>query len=105
MFWPDLALLCENHKVLVWSQLQLCTKSGKSPQLSPRPAILTRKAYNNRLEAQNQEQLRPRISEKIREINAGVVQRMMQRVRGKLMQIEDNGPLSIIRTLGGNKNS
>jgi hypothetical protein len=97
--WPDLTWPDLTWPDLTWPNL---------PQARPIEefwAILSRKIYNNGWEAQNEEQLRRRISRKIREIDAVVVQRMMQRVRGKLRQIENNGPLSIIWMLFYNKNS
>lgn len=106
MFWPDLASCHYARITRDWyeaNNINFVPKVDNPPNLpQARPiedfwALLSRKVYNNGWEAQNQEQLRRRISGKIREINAdGVVQRMMQRVRRKLRQIEDNGPLSII---------
>jgi transposase len=105
MFWPDLATCHYSRITRDWyeaNNINFVPKVDNPPNLpQARPieefwAILSRKIYNNGWEAQNEEQLRRRISRKIREIDAVVVQRMMQRVRGKLRQIENNGPLSII---------
>ncbi|XP_050500950.1 uncharacterized protein LOC126880917 [Diabrotica virgifera virgifera] len=105
VFWPDLASCHYARITRDWYETNNITfvpKADNPPNLpQARPieefwAILSRKLYNNGWEAQNQEQLRRRIYTKIREIDAEVVQRMMQRVRGIIRQIENNGPLSVI---------
>jgi hypothetical protein len=99
MFRPDLATCHYSRITRDWyeANINFVSKVDNPPNLpQARPieefwAILSRKIYNNGWEAQNEEQLRRRISRKIREIDAVAVQRMMQRVRGKLRQIENNG--------------
>ena len=59
-------------------------------------AILARKVYDNGWEAQNEEQLRRRIFQMIREIDVITVQRLVRQIRRKLRAIENNGHLSII---------
>ncbi|XP_050516839.1 uncharacterized protein LOC126891656 [Diabrotica virgifera virgifera] len=112
VFWPDLALCHYARITRDWYETNNITfvpKADNPPNLpQARPieefwAILSRKVYNNGWEAQNQEQLRRRIYTKIREIDAEVVQRMMQRVRGIIRQIKNNGPLSVILILIYNK--
>ncbi|XP_028141906.2 uncharacterized protein LOC114335816 [Diabrotica virgifera virgifera] len=104
VFWPDLASCHYARITRDWYETNNITfvpKPDNPPNLpQARPieefwAILSRKVYNNGSEAQNQEQLRRRIYTKIREIDAEVVQRMMQRVRGIIRQIENNGPFSV----------
>ncbi|XP_050508102.1 uncharacterized protein LOC126885559 [Diabrotica virgifera virgifera] len=114
VFWPDLASCHYARITRDWYETNNITfvpKADNPPNLpQARPieefwAILSRKVYNNGWEAQNQEQLRRRIYTKIREIDAEVVQRMMQRVRGIIRQIENNDPLSVICILIYNKDS
>ncbi|XP_030752754.1 uncharacterized protein LOC115879873 [Sitophilus oryzae] len=105
IFWPDLASCHYARITRDWyeaNNINFVPKVDNPPNLpQARPieefwAILSRKVYNNGWEAQNDEQLRRRIFRKIREIDAQVVQRMMQRVSGILRQIENNGPLSTV---------
>jgi hypothetical protein len=91
MFRPDLATCHYSRITRDWyeANINFVSKVDNPPNLpQARPieefwAILSRRIYNNGWEAQNEEQLRRRISRKIREIDAMAVQRMMQRVRGK----------------------
>ncbi|XP_030767135.1 uncharacterized protein LOC115890913 [Sitophilus oryzae] len=104
IFWPDIASCHYARITNDWyeaNNINFVPKVDNPPNLpQARPveefwAILSRTVYNNGWQAQNEEQLTPYI-QKIREIDAEVVQRMMQRVRGIFRQIENNGPLSTV---------
>jgi hypothetical protein len=61
-------------------------------------ALLSGIVYINGWEAQNEEQLRRRIMQKIREVDLVSVQNLMtmSNVKRKLRAIENHGPLAII---------
>jgi O-phosphoseryl-tRNA(Cys) synthetase len=59
-------------------------------------ALLSGRVYNNGWKAQNEEQLRRRIMQKIREVDLVSVQNLMRYIKRKLRAIEDHGPLAII---------
>jgi hypothetical protein len=60
-------------------------------------ALLSGRVYNNGWKAQNEQQLRRRIMQKIREVDLVSVQNLMRYIKRKLRAIEDHGPLAIIQ--------
>jgi hypothetical protein len=59
-------------------------------------ALLSGRVYNNGWKAQNEEPLKRRIMQKIREVDLVSVQNPMRYIKRKLRAIEDHGPLAII---------
>lgn len=105
MFWPDLASCHYARMTRDWleaNHIPFVPKDDNPPNVpQARPieefwALLSRKVYNNGWEATDEEHLRRRIRQKIREIDVGTIQRLMLHVRRKLRQIEDHGPLAAI---------
>ncbi|CAH1110287.1 unnamed protein product [Psylliodes chrysocephalus] len=105
MFWPNLASCHYARITSQWSSennIDFVPKLDNPPNVpQTRPidefwSILSRKVYDKGWEATNEDQLRRRIFQKIREIEPALVQRKMGQVRRKLRLIEDNGPLSIM---------
>lgn len=105
MFWPDLASCHYAGVTRQWlneNNIDFVPKLDNPPNVpQARPieefwSILSRKVYDKGWEATNEDQLRRRVFQKIREIEPDLVQRMMGQVRRKLRLIEDNGPLSIM---------
>lgn len=105
IFWPDLASCHYARVTRNWldaHNIPFVPKDNNPPNVpQARPienflAILSRKVYDNGWEAQNEDVLRRRIFQKIREIDVMTVQNLMRGVRQKLRAIEDNGPLSIV---------
>ena len=58
--------------------------------------MLANKVYDGGWEAKTELQLKRRISQKIKQIDLGIVQDMMETVRMKLRKVEDKGPFSIL---------
>lgn len=105
IFWPDLASCHYARRTQDWlteNNINFVPREDNPPNVpQARPiedfwALLSRKVYDNGWEAQNEQQLRTRIFQKIREVDVNIVQRQMRHVRRKLRAIEDNGPLSVL---------
>lgn len=105
MFWPDLASCHYARTTREWltrNNIPFVPKVDNPPNVpQARPienfwALLSRKVYNNGWEAENEEQLRRRIYQKIHEIDVPTVQNLMRDVRRKLRIIEEQGPLSVL---------
>lgn len=105
MFWPDLAschYARQTQNWLVDHDIPFVPRDSNPPNLpQARPiedfwALLSRKVYDGGWEAQNEEQLRRRISRKIREIDVNTVQNLMRDIRRKLRLVEDHGPLYLL---------
>jgi transposase len=106
MFWPDLASCHYSRDTQNWLRqhhIPFLPKNDNPPNLpQARPtedfwAVLSRKVYHGGWEAQDEEQLRRRIYEKLREIELNSVQDLMRDIRRNLRLVEQNGPLHIIR--------
>ncbi|KAJ8984762.1 hypothetical protein NQ317_012125 [Molorchus minor] len=97
MFWPDLASCHYSRDTQNWFQhrIPFVPKNANPPNLpQARPiedfwALLSRKVYHRGWEAQNEQQLRRRIFEKLREIDLNSVQGLMRDIRRKLRLVED----------------
>lgn len=105
MFWPDLASCHYSRDTQNWlrqHRIPFVPKNANPPNLpQARPiedfwALLSRKVYHRGWEAQNEQQLRRRIFEKLREIDLNSVQGLMRDIRRKLRLVEEYGPLHII---------
>ncbi|KAJ8909948.1 hypothetical protein NQ315_004015 [Exocentrus adspersus] len=105
MFWPDLASCHYSRDTQNWlrqHRIPFVPKNAKPPNLpQARPiedfwALLSRKVYDRGWEAQNEQQLRRRIFEKLREIDLNSVQGLMRDIRRNLRLVEEYGPLHII---------
>lgn len=103
MFWPDLASCHYARITQDWLRQQNipCVPREDNPPNVPqaRPieefwALLGRKVYDGGWEAENEEQLRRRIHQKIREFNPLTAQRLMISIHAKLRTIETHGPLA-----------
>lgn len=104
MFWPDLAS-CHYARItrdwLAAHNIPFVPKEDNPPNIpQARPietfwSLLSRKVYDNGWEAADEQMLRRRIYQKIREVDVASVQDLMRQVRTKLRQIEDNGPLAV----------
>lgn len=104
MFWPDLAS-CHYARItrdwLVTNNIPFVPQNDNPPNIpQARPietfwSLLSRKVYDNGWEAADEQALRRRIYQKIREIDINSVQNLMRQVRRKLRAIEDNGPLAV----------
>lgn len=103
IFWPDLAS-CHYARLtqnwLTQNNIPFVPKNDNPPNIpQARPiekfwALLSRKVYNGGWEAQNDQQLRRRIFQKLREFDIVTVQNLMRGIRRKLRIIEDHGPLA-----------
>ncbi|CAH1101845.1 unnamed protein product [Psylliodes chrysocephalus] len=105
MFWPDLASCHYTHATRQWleaNHIPFVPREDNPPNvLQARPiesfwALLTRKIYDNGWEAQNQDQLRRRIYQKVREVDLEACQALMRQLRTKLRRIREHGPLSLL---------
>lgn len=105
MFWPDLASCHYARQTRDWleaNNIPFVPKIDNLPNvLQARPieefwALLSRKVYDNGWEAENEEQLRRRIFQKIREIDVATIQSLMRHLRTKIRRIEDHGPLAAL---------
>lgn len=105
MFWPDLASCHYSGVTQNWLRqhhIPFVPKNDNPPNLPQvRPiedfwALLSRKVYHGGWEAQNEEQLRRRIYEKLREVDLESVQHLMRDIRRKLRLVEEHGPLHIV---------
>lgn len=101
LFWPDLASSHYSNAVTSYldeKDIRFVDKNC-NPQNCPqaRPietlwSILKNMVYDQGWEAQNIDQLEQRVSEKIKEIDINLVQRMFSNIRGQLRKIADHGP-------------
>lgn len=104
IFWPDLAS-CHYARItrdwLAANNIPFVPRNDNPPNIpQARPietfwSLLSRKVYDNGWEATDEEHLRRRIYQKIREIDINSVQSLMRQVRRKLRVIEDHGPLAV----------
>lgn len=105
IFWPDLASSHYARATLDWLEahhVPYVPRNDNPPNVpQARPienfwALLATKVYDNGWEARNQQQLRQRILQKVREVDLESVQTLMRHIRQKLRLIEDRGPLAAI---------
>ena len=105
IFWPDLASSHYSKKAIDWLQtnkIDFVPKETNPPNVpKARPiedlwAILAGKVYEGGWEAKTEQQLKRRISQKIKSIDLVVIQSMMKGINGKLRKIEQKGPFAIL---------
>ncbi len=105
VFWPDLATSHYTQQTTEWlleHQINFIPKQTNPPKLpKARPiedfwSMLADKVYDGGWEAKTELQLKRRISQKIKQIDFGIVQNMVETVRTKLRKVEDKGPFSIL---------
>ncbi|CAH1102270.1 unnamed protein product [Psylliodes chrysocephalus] len=103
MFWPDLASCHYARQTKDCSEannIPFVPKEGNPPNIPQtrliEDALLSRKVYDNGWEAENTEQIRRRIYQKIREIDVATIQSLMRNLTTKIRRIEDHGPLAAL---------
>jgi transposase len=101
LFWPDLARSHYGLKVMEYLDENGINfvPEEKNPQNCPqaRPietfwSILEQMVYSGGWEAQNIDQLKRRIKNKLKEVDIKVVQAMFSDIRKQLRRIADKGP-------------
>ncbi|KAJ8941803.1 hypothetical protein NQ318_015928 [Aromia moschata] len=79
-----------------WKRLKMIPISWNARPIEDFWALLLRKIYDRGWEAQNEQQLRRRIFEKLREIDLNSVHGLMKDIRRKLRLVEEYGPHNLI---------
>lgn len=104
IFWPDLASCHYAKKTTEWlksKNVDLVPKKANPPNIpAARPiedfwANLSKAVYSNGWEAKSAKQLKNRIRSCAKKMDIIVIQTMMDHVKSKLRQIEENGPLYV----------
>lgn len=105
IFWPDLASSHYAKQTTEWLHerkipfVPKCVNPPNVPKARPIEdfwGILADKVYDGGWTATNEKQLSNRIKAQLKKMDSKVVQTMMNNVRGKLRQIEEKGPFSIL---------